>query len=103
MLAFCPVRPRGKPLRVTLKMTPDSGIFEGISWSVSRLPCLLEVARDAGSDRDRADMDVAVMNQPALFASVVVAAAREGGHECIEASNGRPLIGRAPGEMVAPL
>jgi len=30
-------------LRVALKMTPDSGIFEGISWSVSRLPCLLEV------------------------------------------------------------
>jgi hypothetical protein len=37
------------------------------------------VVRDAGSDRDGADMDVAVIDQPALFASVVVAAAGEGG------------------------
>jgi hypothetical protein len=38
------------------------------------------VVRDTGSSRDRADMDVAVIDQPAFFAAVVVAAAGKGGH-----------------------
>ena len=109
-------------MRVALKMTPYSGIFEGISWSVSRLPCLLEVGarlaeggggtgrvlarfrsrieaaapapwglvvRDAGPDGDGADMNVAEIDQPAFFASVVVAAAGEFGHAAIEARAGR--------------
>ena len=33
-----------------------------------------------GSHRDGADMDVAEIDQPAFFASLVVAAAGEGGH-----------------------
>jgi hypothetical protein len=94
-------------------MTPDSGIFEGISWSVSRLPCALKigaglvecrggaalmlarirarieaaapfplraVVRVAGALGDRAGVDVAVIDQPAFLASVMVAAAGQGGH-----------------------
>jgi hypothetical protein len=62
------------------------------------------VVRDAGSDRDRADIDVTVIDQPAFFASVVVTAAgKGGGHAAIEAPNGRPLSPRAPGDIAAPL
>jgi hypothetical protein len=43
------------------------------------------VVRDAGSDRRHADMDVAAIDQPAFFASVVVAAAGKFGHAAIEA------------------
>ena len=46
------------------------------------------VVRDAGPDGDEADMDVAVIDQPALFASVVVAAAGECGHPAIKAQAG---------------
>ena len=41
-------------LRVALKMTPDSGIFEGISWSVSRLPSARSEAATASRYRERA-------------------------------------------------
>ena len=36
--------------------------------------------RDAGSDRDGADLDIAELDQPAFFASIVVAAAGKDGH-----------------------
>ncbi len=58
MLAFCPVRPR-QALRVAFERTPDSGIFEGISWSVSRLPCLLEVGAGFAEGRGGAALMLA--------------------------------------------
>ena len=48
------------------------------------------VVRDAGPDGDEADAHVAVIDQPAFFASVVVSAASEGGHAAIEARASRP-------------
>ena len=35
-------------MRVAFKVTPDSGIFEGSSWSVSRLPCALKIGAGLG-------------------------------------------------------
>jgi hypothetical protein len=42
------------------------------------------VMRYTGSNRDRADLDVAVIDKPAFFASVVVAAAGENRHALLK-------------------
>jgi hypothetical protein len=49
---------------------------------------LIDVDRSAGADRDRADMDVAVIEVPAVRA-LGIAAASEGGHPRIEARSER--------------
>jgi len=50
------------------------------------------VVRDARSHRDGADMDVAEIDQPAFFTSVVVAAAGEGGHNPLKRELGEQAI-----------
>jgi hypothetical protein len=42
-----------------------------------------KTARNAGAERDRSDVDVAVVDVPAFFAGIRGSAAGEGGHASI--------------------
>jgi hypothetical protein len=74
------------PFEVGARLVKGGG---GARCALARLRSRIETAapapwclivRDAGSNRDRADVHIAAIDQPAFFASVVVAAAGEDGH-----------------------